>query len=65
MFVEDSCLVRDEILPGNVYKVLYKNSPLIMIGGDETYEARCVKCWELPDEAEENNKSNVLQFALK
>ena len=42
-----------------------KNSPLIMIGGDETYEARCVKCWELPDEAEENNKSNVLHFALK
>ncbi len=42
-----------------------KNSPLIMIGGDETYEARCVKCWELPDSAEENNKSNVLQFALK
>lgn len=26
-----------------------KNSPLIMIGGDETYEARCVKCYELPD----------------
>lgn len=27
-----------------------KNSPLIMIGGDETYEARCIKCYELPDE---------------
>ncbi len=26
-----------------------KNSPLIMIGGDETYEARCIKCYELPD----------------
>ncbi|MCQ2789346.1 MAG: thymidine kinase [bacterium] len=26
-----------------------KSSPLIMIGGDETYEARCVKCYELPD----------------
>lgn len=26
-----------------------KNSPLIMIGGDETYEARCVQCYELPD----------------
>ena len=26
-----------------------KNSPTIMIGGDETYEARCVKCYELPD----------------
>ena len=26
-----------------------KNSPLIMIGGDETYEARCIKCYELTD----------------
>ena len=26
-----------------------KNSPLIMIGGDEAYEARCIKCYELPD----------------
>ena len=42
-----------------------KNSPLIMIGGDETYEARCVKCWELPDAQEEAKKSNVLKFALK
>ena len=42
-----------------------KNSPLIMIGGDETYEARCVKCWELPDVAEDEKKSNVLKFALK
>ena len=42
-----------------------KNSPLIMIGGDETYEARCVKCWELPDSKEDAKKSNVLKFALK
>ena len=42
-----------------------KNSPLIMIGGDETYEARCVKCWELPDTTDETSKSNVLKFALK
>lgn len=42
-----------------------KNSPLIMIGGDETYEARCVKCWELPNAAEDEKKSNVLKFALK
>lgn len=43
-----------------------KNSPLIMIGGDETYEARCVKCWELPDESQERvHESNVLQFSLK
>ncbi len=42
-----------------------KNSPLIMIGGDETYEARCVKCWELPDATDETSKSNVLKFALK
>lgn len=26
-----------------------KSSPLIMIGGDESYEARCIKCYELPD----------------
>ena len=43
-----------------------KNSPLIMIGGDETYEARCVKCWELPDESQENvRESKVLKFSLK
>ncbi len=42
-----------------------KNSPLIMIGGDETYEARCVKCWELPDTTDETSKSNVLNFDLK
>ena len=42
-----------------------KTSPLIMIGGDETYEARCVKCWELPDTTDETSKSNVLKFALK
>ncbi|MBE7704823.1 MAG: thymidine kinase [Cyanobacteria bacterium SIG29] len=39
-----------------------KNSPLIMIGGDETYEARCIKCWELPDAKSEEKKSNVLKF---
>ena len=33
-----------------------KNSPLIMIGGDETYEARCVKCYELPDVEAEKKK---------
>ena len=47
-----------------------KNSPLIMIGGDETYEARCIKCWELPDSTEEekenkHHENNILQFALK
>ena len=41
-----------------------KSSPLIMIGGDETYEARCLKCYELPDkEAEEKKKSfRLLNF---
>ena len=41
-----------------------KSSPLIMIGGDETYEARCIKCYELPDEKHENKKSKfkLLQF---
>lgn len=33
-----------------------KSSPLIMIGGDETYEARCLKCYELPDKVSENKK---------
>ena len=33
-----------------------KSSPLIMIGGDETYEARCLKCYELPDRESENKK---------
>ena len=26
------------------------NSPLIMIGGDETYEARCIDCYEINNE---------------
>ena len=29
-----------------------KNSPLIMIGGDETYEARCLDCYEPPAHAD-------------
>lgn len=33
-----------------------KSSPLIMIGGDETYEARCIKCYELPDIKGEQRK---------
>lgn len=36
-----------------------KNSPLIMIGGDETYEARCVKCYELPDIQHEKQKRGL------
>lgn len=41
-----------------------KSSPLIMIGGDETYEARCVKCYELPDIKHEKQKKKfkLLQF---
>lgn len=41
-----------------------KNSPLIMIGGDETYEARCVKCYELRDEQHDKQKRGLklLQF---
>ena len=35
-----------------------KSSPLIMIGGDETYEARCIKCYELPD-SKPNKKQNL------
>ena len=41
-----------------------KNSPLIMIGGDETYEARCIKCYELPDALHDKQKIRLklLQF---
>ena len=48
-----------------------KSSPLIMIGGDETYEARCVKCYELPDnlaekQAQEKKKNlKILPFCFK
>lgn len=42
-----------------------KSSPLIMIGGDETYEARCLKCYELPDKNLENKKKafKLLDFS--
>ena len=33
-----------------------KSSPLIMIGGDESYEARCIKCYELPDKKHDKAK---------
>lgn len=41
-----------------------KSSALIMIGGDENYEARCLKCYELPDvKSEEKKKSfRLLNF---
>jgi len=35
-----------------------KNSPLIMTGG-ETYEARCIKCYELPDIQHEKQKRGL------
>ena len=41
-----------------------KSSPLIMIGGDESYEARCIKCYELPDREKDKTKGKLklLQF---
>ncbi len=44
-----------------------KSSPLIMIGGDETYEARCVKCYELPDKNGDKPRNNlrILNFMHK
>ena len=44
-----------------------KSSPLIMIGGDETYEARCIKCYELPDKNGDKPKNNlkILNFINK
>ena len=41
-----------------------KSSPLIMIGGDETYEARCIKCYELPDKNKESNKFDSYMSAI-
>ncbi len=34
-----------------------KNSALIMIGADETYEARCIHCYELPDASKDKRKN--------
>ncbi|MBQ2645651.1 thymidine kinase [bacterium] len=44
-----------------------KNSPLIMIGADETYEARCLDCWELGDKQHDENhkKLSVLTIAKR
>ena len=39
-----------------------KSSPLIMIGGDEAYEARCIRCYELPDK--NSKKDNKSLFSL-
>lgn len=39
-----------------------KDSPLIMIGADETYEARCLDCWELPDKNHSDKKLSKLKF---
>lgn len=36
-----------------------KNSPLIMIGADETYEARCMNCYELRDSEKERNSEKL------
>lgn len=42
-----------------------KSSPLIMIGGDETYEARCLKCYELPDKLAESKKKSFRLLSFK
>lgn len=38
-----------------------------MIGGDETYEARCIKCYELPDVKKKSKMAGfkLLQFEHK
>jgi thymidine kinase len=41
------------------------NSPLIMIGGDETYEARCTDCYELPDRKSAFKRFKLLSGGLK
>jgi len=41
-----------------------KNSELIMIGADETYEARCLDCYELPDHNySDHKKGKLLHFS--
>lgn len=40
------------------------NSPLIMIGGDETYEARCCDCYELPDKQSAYKRFKLLSGGL-
>ena len=46
-----------------------KSSPLIMIGGDETYKARCIKCYEKKKKnaGKKTNHSNlkILNFVHK
>ena len=43
-----------------------KSSPLIMIGGDEAYEARCIQCYELPDkDAQDKKPVSILNFIRK
>lgn len=41
------------------------NSPLIMIGGDENYEARCINCYELPDKKSAIKRFQLLSGGLK
>ena len=41
------------------------NSPLIMIGGDENYEARCTNCYELPDKKSAFKRFQLLSGGLK
>ena len=42
-----------------------KNSPLIMIGADETYEARCMNCYELRDEEKEKYSEKLKVLTTK
>ncbi|MCR5260962.1 MAG: thymidine kinase [Candidatus Gastranaerophilales bacterium] len=42
-----------------------KDSPLIMIGADETYEARCLDCWELPETTSQAEKNIAFMSVSK
>ena len=45
-----------------------KSSPLVMIGGDETYEARCIQCYELPNAKQDEEvakKFKLLHFEAR
>ncbi len=42
-----------------------KHSPLIMIGGDESYEARCIDCYQLKDSKKETEKELCYSSLIK
>jgi len=40
----------------------YKSSPLIMVGGDERYEARCLNCYEIKEDHEKSDSMLISTY---